>query len=82
MTAAHDLPPGRVRSPRSSRTAQQAPGVVKVRLSGDRAGIESVAAVLADACEVLDRSRPRPNDYDPGERVYLTIRTDPARRAT
>jgi len=38
--------------------------------------------VLADACEVLDRSRARPNDYDPGERVYLTIRTDPAHRPT
>jgi hypothetical protein len=54
---------------------QQAPGVVKVRLSGDRADMDAVAAVLADACEVLDRSGPRPNHYDPGERVYLTIRT-------
>jgi hypothetical protein len=61
--------------------AQQAPGVVKVRLSGHRADIEAVAAMLADTCEVLDRSGPRPNRYDPGERVYLTIRTGPARPA-
>ena len=82
MTAARGLPLGRARSPRRSRAARQAPGVVKVRLSGDRADIESIAAMLAGACEVLDRSRARPNDYDPGERVYLTIRTDPVRRAT
>ncbi len=61
----------------SRPAAQQAPGVVKVRLSGDRADIGTVAAVLADACEVLDQSGPRPNRYDPGERVYLTIRTGP-----
>ena len=56
----------------------QAPGVVKVRLSGDPAGIETAAAALAACCEVLDRSGPRPNRYDPGVRVYLTIRTGPA----
>lgn len=61
--------------------ARQAPGVVKVRLSGDRADIEAAAAALAGICEVLDRSGPRPNRYDPGERVYLTIRTGPARPA-
>ena len=58
--------------------ARQAPGVVKVRLSGDRADIEAAAAALAGICEVLDRSGPRPNRYDLGERVYLTIRTGPA----
>ena len=58
---------------------QQAPGVVKVRLSGDPADIEMAAAALAARCEVLDRSGPRVNRYDPGERVYLTIRTAPAR---
>jgi hypothetical protein len=52
--------------------------VVKVRLSGEPAGIAAVLAVLARAGEVLDRSGPRPNRYDPGERVYLTIRTGPA----
>ena len=61
--------------------ARQAPGVVKVRLSGDHADIEAAAAALAGSCEVLDRSGPRPNRYDPGERVYLTIRTGPARPA-
>jgi hypothetical protein len=65
----------------SRPAARQAPGVVKVRLSGDRADIEAVTAVLAGACEVLDRSGPRPNSYDPGERVYLTIRACPARPA-
>ena len=58
--------------------ARQAPGVVKVRLSGTRADIEAVTAVLAGHCQVLDRSGPRPNRYEPGERVYLTIRTGPA----
>jgi hypothetical protein len=60
---------------------RQARGVVRVRLSGDLAGIETAAAALAARCEVLDRSGPRPNRYDPGERVYLTIHTGPARPA-
>ena len=63
------------------RAPLQAPGVVKVRLSGERADVDIVAAVLAGICEVLDRSGPRPNHYDPGERVYLTIRTGAARPA-
>ena len=37
------------------------------------------AAVLAPPCQVLDRSGPRPNRYDPDERIYLTIRTGAAR---
>ena len=78
MTAARDLPQGQARPPRSLHTAQQAPGVVKVRLSGSRVDIEAAAAALAGICEVLDRSGPRPNRYDPGERVYLTIRTGQA----
>jgi hypothetical protein len=49
-------------------------GVVKIRLSGDRAAIQTAAAMLAAAGQVLDRSGPRPNRYDPGERVYLAIR--------
>jgi hypothetical protein len=61
--------------------AGQVPGVVKVRLSGDRAGIEAAATALAGICEVLDQSGPHPNRYDPGERVYLTVRTGPARPA-
>jgi hypothetical protein len=36
---------------------QQAPGVVKVRLSGDRADIDAVTAMLTDACEAA-RSAP------------------------
>ena len=58
--------------------AGPAPEVVKVRLSGERAGIETVLTVLARACEVLDRSGPHPNRDDPGQRVYLTVRTGPA----
>ena len=65
----------------SRPAAQQAPGVIKVRLSGDRADIEVVAAVLAGTCMVLDRSGPRPNHYDPGERIYLTVRIGPPRTA-
>ena len=49
----------------SRPAAQQAPGVIRVRQSGDRADIEAVAAVLAGIYKVLDRSRPRPNHYDP-----------------
>ena len=64
--------------PAVTDTAAPAPEVVKVRLSGERAGIETVLAVLAAACEVVDRSGPRPNRYDPGQQVYLTVRTGPA----
>ena len=52
--------------------------MVRVRLSGARADIETVLAVLAGGCEVADRSGPRRNRHEPGERVYLTIRTGPA----
>ena len=72
---APDLEPAR---PAVTDVAGPAPEVVKVRLSGERAGIEAVTAVLARCCEVLDRSGPRPNRYDPGQRVYLTVRTGPA----
>ena len=58
--------------------AGPAPEEVKVRLSGDLADIEAVTAVLARCCEVLDRSGPRPNRYDPGQRMYLTVRTGTA----
>ena len=55
-----------------------APGVVKVRLSGDPADIEVVAEILSGypgaGVEVLDRSAPYPNRRDPGARVYLTLR--------
>jgi hypothetical protein len=58
--------------------AAPAAGAIKVRLSGELAGIDAVLAVLATAYEVLDLSGPRPNRYDPGQRVYLTVRTGPA----
>ena len=52
-----------------------APGVVKVRLSGEMADIVAVTELLAQAgVEVLDMTGPRPNRYDPGVRVHLTIR--------
>lgn len=55
--------------------AGQAPGVVKVRLSGELADINLIAALLAGiGAELVDRSGPRPNRYDPGVRVYLAVR--------
>jgi hypothetical protein len=56
--------------------AGQAPGVVKVRLLGEPGDIEALAGVLgaSPAVEVIDRSGPRANRYDPGVRVYLTLR--------
>ena len=58
--------------------AGQAPGVVKVRLSGELADIEVVNEILSgygDAgVEVIETSAPRLNRYEPGRRVYLTLR--------
>lgn len=59
--------------------AGQAPGVVKVRLSGAADDVAMVAELIADydgapGVEVLDRSVPYPNRRDLGERVYLTLR--------
>ena len=57
--------------------AGQAPGVVKVRLSGAGADVDMLAQLLADYAEsgldVLERSAPYPNRRDPGVRVYLTL---------
>ena len=57
--------------------AGQAPGVVKVRLSGAAADVELLAQLLADyagsGSDVLERSAPYPNRRDPGVRVYLTL---------
>ncbi len=51
------------------------PGVIKIRLIGDEADISRAAELLTEAgAEVLDASGARPNRYDPGVRVYLTIR--------
>lgn len=54
------------------------PGLTEVRLSGDPAGIDAAAAVLAAGSEILTRRGPYPNRRDPGVRVYLTIRVPPA----
>ena len=52
-----------------------APGVVKVRLSGELADIVRVTERLTQAgAGVLDTHGPRANRYDPGVRVYLTVR--------
>ena len=52
----------------------RAPGVVKVRLAGDPADVESVALILwaATGLEVLEQSEPYENRRDPGVRAYLT----------
>jgi len=58
-----------------SGQAVQASGVVKVRLAGDPASVESVALILwATGLEVLEQSEPRPSRRDPGIRAYLTAR--------
>lgn len=54
--------------------AGQAPGVVKVRLSGAPADVDAVAAVLSARGWVLDRSAPYDSRRDPAVRVYLTLR--------
>jgi hypothetical protein len=58
-----------------TRQAGQAPGVVKIRLSGAADDVEVLADVLSASptAEVIDRSSPYPNRLDPGDRVYLTV---------
>ena len=57
--------------------AGQAPGIVKVRLSGAAGDVAMVAALLTDyngcGIDVIEQSAPYPNRRDPGERVYLTV---------
>ncbi len=57
--------------------AGQAPGIVKVRLSGEPADVELLATLLADyagsGLDVLERSAPYPNRRDFGVRVYMTL---------
>jgi hypothetical protein len=66
-----------------SGQAGQAPGVVKVRLSGDLADIEALAALLSAGLgqdvEQIERSTPYLNRRDPGVRVYLTVLVNGAR---
>ena len=51
------------------------PGTVEVRVSGEMADIIRVAEMLTQGgAEVLATRGPRPNRYDPGVRVYLTVR--------
>lgn len=65
----------------ASPRVQLTPGVVKVRLSGDMAGLDALTVILAadPAVEVLTGpDGPYPNRRDPGHRVYLTVRIPPA----
>jgi hypothetical protein len=60
-----------------SPLAGQAPGVVKVRLSGDLPDLAILAALLAShpAIEILTGpDGPQANRREPGARVYLTVR--------
>jgi hypothetical protein len=57
--------------------AGQAPGVVKIRLSGalpDIAALASLLGCLATGTGLIDVSQPYPNRRDAGVRLYLTIR--------
>ena len=57
--------------------AGQAPGIVKVRLSGAAADVEMLATLLAEyagsGIDVIEWSAPYPNRRDPGVRVYLAL---------
>ena len=55
-----------------------APGVVQVRLLGSRPELAALAQLVGSlpGVEILTAHGPRPNRYDPGERVYLTVRID------
>jgi hypothetical protein len=59
--------------------APLAPGVVQVRLLGALPGLAALAQLVASlpGLEILTAHGPRPNRYDPGGRVYLTVRIDP-----
>jgi hypothetical protein len=63
-----------------SGQAGQAPRVVKLRLSGELAHIEAVAAVLGAGLgygiKQIERSAPYPNRRDTGVRVYVTVLVD------
>jgi hypothetical protein len=55
----------------------QAPGVVKIRLSGALPDITALAALLgclAPGIDLIEVSQPYPNRRDPGARLYLTLR--------
>jgi hypothetical protein len=56
--------------------AESAPGVVRVRLLGDTADADVLAAILAASpvIEVIDKSAPRLNRREAGVRLYFTVR--------
>jgi hypothetical protein len=57
--------------------AGQAPGVVKIRLSGALPDITAVASLfgcLAPGIDLIEASQPYPNRCDAGARLYLIIR--------
>lgn len=57
--------------------AGQAPGVVKIRLSGalpDITAAGSLLGCLSGGMDLIDISQPYPNRGDAGARLYLTIR--------
>ncbi len=59
------------------RPAQLAPGVVKVRLSGQAPGTDALIEILSGTpgVEILTGpDGPYPNHRDAGERLYLTVR--------
>ncbi|HCU94783.1 MAG TPA: hypothetical protein DHU96_19610 [Actinobacteria bacterium] len=56
--------------------AGQAPGVVKVRLSGEPGDIEVMTEIRRlprGRRRVIETSAPYPNRRDPGVRVYVTL---------
>ena len=56
--------------------AGQAPGVVKVRLSGEPGDIEAMTEIRRlppGRARVIWTSAPYPNRRDPGVRVYVTL---------
>jgi hypothetical protein len=67
------MPGCRSARPVSGEPAQD-PGVVRVRLSGERGDIDRLVALWPCTAEVIQRSGPRPNRREPGVRVYLTVR--------
>ena len=64
----------------ASPLAGQAPGVVKIRLSGALPDLEAVAGLVglaarrAGGIDLIEVSQPYPNRRDAGARLYLTIR--------
>ncbi|MGH3222571.1 MAG: hypothetical protein ACRDPY_28395 [Streptosporangiaceae bacterium] len=70
-----------------SRRPEPTPGVVEVRLLGVREDVDTLLSLIERMAaglpvttvgiELLHRSGYRPNRYDPGERMHLTVRVHP-----